>query len=125
MFQLFNMFQLFSRLSVSVILLAALSGCSSTTAAKDFNGLPTADGQPIGHLSTSNVAVHLLFGKTPIWGNASLEKTVSDFTAAAKSHNASQVNIVQSSQRKWWFIFPPFTFFVTPVTSNVAGEALQ
>ena len=102
-----------------------LSGCSSTTVAKDFNGLKTADGTPIAHLSTSNVAIHLLVGKKPLVGDASLEKTVSDFTAAAKSHNASSVRIVQSSKRAWWFIFFPFSLLFTPVTSNVAGEAIQ
>ena len=120
-----KIFSQYKQLSAAVLILSLLSACSSTTVARDFNGLSTTEGQAIGHLSTSNVAVHFLFGKKPIWGDASLEKTVSDFTAAAKAHDASKVNIVQSSQRKWWFLFPPFTFFVTPVTSNVAGEALQ
>lgn len=110
---------------VSVLLLLSFAGCSSTTVAKDFSGLKTTEGQPIAHLSTSNVAVHLLLGKNPVWGNASLEKTVADFTTAAKAENASKVHIVQSSQTKWWFLFFPFTLLVTPVTSNVAGEAVQ
>ncbi len=110
---------------VAVLLLLSFAGCSSTTAAKDFSGLQTTEGQPIAHLSTSNTAVHLMFGKTPIWGDASLEKTVADFTSAAKAHNASKVHIVQSKQTKWWFLFFPFTLLVTPVTSNVAGEAVQ
>lgn len=120
-----KMLSRYRHLSIAALLLALCSACTSTTVAKDFNGLSTADGQPIGHLSTSNIAVHFLFGIKPIWGNASLEQTVSDFTGAAKSHNASKVNIVQSSQQKWWFIFPPISFFVTPVTSNVAGEAIS
>lgn len=103
----------------------ALSGCSSTKVAKDFNGLSSADGQPIAHLSTSNVALHLLIGKKALAGDASLPATVSDFTAAAKAHNASKVRIVQSSSRAWWFIFFPFSLVITPVTSNVAGEALS
>jgi len=107
------------------VALAFLSGCSSTTVARDFNGLSTSEGKPIAHLSTGNLAVHLLFGKTPLWGDASLPKTVSDFTAAAKAQNASEVHIVQSSRRAWWFLFPPFTFILTPVSSNVAGEALS
>ena len=112
-------------LSPLLIVLFVLSGCSSTTVARDFNGLTSPDGQPIAHLSTSNMAVHLLVGKKPLWGDASLEKTVSDFTAAAKANNASKVRIVQSSKRAWWFLFFPFTLLFTPVTSNVAGEAIQ
>ena len=110
---------------ISILVLFAFTGCSSTTVAKDFSGLKTTEGQPMAHLSTSNVAVHLLLGKKPVWGNASLEKTVADFTTAAKAENASKVHIVQSSQTKWWFLFFPFTLLVTPVTSNVAGEAVQ
>lgn len=110
---------------VSVLLLLSFAGCSSTTVAKDFSGLQTTEGQPIAHLSTSNSAIHLMMGKTPVWGDASLEKTMADFTSAAKAHDASKVHVVQSSQRKWWFIFFPFTLLVTPVTSNVAGEAVK
>ncbi len=115
-------FKQWSSLFLAILM---FSGCSTTTVARDFNGLPTSEGKPIGHLSTSNMAVHLMFGKKPVWGNASLEQTVADFTAAAKAENASKVHIVQSSQQKWWFILFPFTLLVTPVTSNVAGEAIQ
>lgn len=118
-------FSKIKHLSAYILLLAVFSGCSSTTVAKDFNGLATTEGQPIAHLSTSNVAVHLLVGKKPVWGNASLEQTVADFTAAAKAEHASKVHIVQSSQTKLWFLFFPFTLLVTPVFSNVAGEAVQ
>ncbi len=108
----------------ALLLLAFVTGCSSTKVAKDWNGLTSPDGQPVGHLSTSNVALHLMLGKSPVWGDASLEKTVADFTAAAKANNASKVRIVQSRQTNWWFVFFPFSLLVTPVTSNVAGEAI-
>ncbi len=107
-----------------VVLVAFLPGCSSTTIAKDFNGLSSPDGTVIGHLSTSNVALHLLMNK-PLKGDASLEQTVADFTAAAKAENATKVRIVQSSQRKLWYLFFPFTLVITPVFSNVAGEAIS
>ncbi len=113
-------FKFFTFLALAVY----AAGCSSTTVARDLNGMTSPDGQPIAHLSTSNTALHLLIGKKPLLGDASLEKTVSDFTAAAKSHNATKVRIVQSSRRNWWFLFFPFTLLFTPVTSNVAGEAI-
>ncbi len=111
------------KLFAVAISLTMLTGCSSTTVAKDWNGVGSPDGQVLGHLSTSNVAIHIL-GKKAVKGDASLEKTVSDFTEAAKGLNASKVRIVQSSQTKWWFVLFPFTVLVTPVTSNVAGEAI-
>lgn len=111
-------------LALCVLFAASLIGCSSTTVAKDFNGLSTPAGTA-DHVSTSNIAIHSLFGMNPLWGNASLEQTVSDFTAAAKNDGAAKVSIAQSSVTKWWFIFPPFSFFLTPVTSNVAGDAVK
>ncbi len=106
------------------LVLAVFSGCSSTTVAKDFNGLGTPAGKAV-HVSTSNMAIHFLMGKKPIAGDASLEKTVADFTAAAKAEGASKVRIVQSSCNKLWFLFFPITLLVTPVLSNVAGDAID
>ncbi len=103
--------------------LAVLSGCSTTTVAKDFNDLSTPSGKAV-HISTSNMALHFLLGKKPIKGDATLEKTVADFTAAAKKEGASKVSICQSSRTNWWFILFPFSLLVTPVTSNVAGDAI-
>jgi hypothetical protein len=116
-----NILKSFSWMIVASII---VSGCSSTKVANDFNGLPTPDGKAISHLSTSNLALHLLVGKKPLAGDASLQKTVADFTAAAKAEGAKEVRIVQSSSRAWWFLFFPFTLVFTPVTSNVAGEAI-
>ena len=99
------------------------TACSTTDVAKNFNGLSTPAGKPIGHLNTSTLALNLLITQ-PLIGDASLEGTVSDFTQAAKNQNASKVNIVQSKSYAWWWIFPPFSFILTPVSGNVAGDAL-
>ena len=115
----------FKKISAVFLALAMLSGCSSTKYAREFNGVSTPDGTPVAHVSTSNVALHLLLGKKPLAGNASLEQTVSDFTNAAQAKGATKVRIVQSSQRNWWFVFFPFSLLFTPVTSNVAGDALK
>ena len=117
-----------SALKPGALLLAIMmmvTGCSSTQYARNWNGLSSPDGKAISHLSTSNVALHLFLGSKPWVGNASLDKTVDDFTAAAKAEGASKVRIDQSSKTNWWFIFFPFTLLVTPVTSNVAGEAIS
>ncbi len=115
----------FLKLNACVLaLMMALTGCSSTKTASNFNGVGTPDGAAV-HQSTSNIALHLLAGKQPLAGDASLEATVNDFTAAAKAHGASKVRIVQSKSTAWWFIFFPFTLLVTPVTSNVAGDLIK
>ena len=112
-------------LTLLLVIAVALTGCSMSSIAKDFNGLPTTNGNAVGHVSTTNIALHFLFGSKPALGDASLEKTVSDFTAKAKAEGASKVRIVQSNKTSLWFIMPPITFFITPVITNVAGDAVS
>lgn len=117
--------KLLSILSLVLCVAFLVSGCSSTGKATNFNDLPSPDGKLIAHLSTTNIAMHALFGSAkPLAGDATLEKTVADFTAAAKAEGASKVRIVQSNKTALWFLFPPITFFVTPVITNVAGDAV-
>lgn len=110
-------------MSIFLSFVLLFSGCSMSSQAQNFNGLTSPDGKPIAHISTSNIALHLL-GSKPLIGDASLERTVSDFTAKAQNMGASKVRIVQSSKFSWWFILFPISLVLTPVTSNVAGEAL-
>jgi len=105
-------------------LIPLMSGCASTKHARDFSGLTTPYGDA-SHLNTSKYALHFLFGTFPLIGDASIEQTVADFTLAAKEDGASQVRIVQSDKMNWWFIFPPISFLITPVSSNVAGDAIR
>lgn len=102
---------------------AVLSGCSMTSQATDFNGLATPDGSAT-HVSTTNVAVHLLFDR-PVVGDASLQQIVADHTAAVKQAGASKVRIVQSNVTTYWWILPPISFVVHPVVSNVASDAIK
>lgn len=110
--------------AVAVVSLMALSlGCSMTGKATEFNGLKDFQGKTVTHLNTTNIAIHLLFSK-PLIGDATLQKTVSDFTLQAKDGGAQQVRIVQSSKRSLWWLLPPITFIVQPVITNVAGDAI-
>ncbi len=105
------------------MILALFAGCSTTTVAKNFSGMDTPAGKAV-HVSTSNIAIHLLMGD-PLAGDASLEKTVADFTAAAKQEGATKVRIVQSNVNKLWWVFFPISLVLTPVFSNVAGDAIK
>lgn len=106
-----------------VVTLTVATGCSMTSTATEFNGLTTPDGA-VTHVSTTNVAVHFLFSE-PVIGDATLHQTVSDHTEAAKAEGAKSVRIVQSSVSTLWYIFPPITFIIHPVISNVASDAIR
>jgi len=98
------------------------TGCSRTHTARDLNGLKTFDGREAAHINTTNYAIDLLF--VPLIGDATLEKTVSDMTFRAKASGASEVRIVQSSYKRLWYIFPPFSLVIHPVIGNAAADAL-
>ena len=109
---------------LTVMLLGAFvlaAGCSMTNKATEFNGVTDLEGDEVVHQSTKNVAIHLLF-KKPLVYDASLQKTVDDFTQVAKENGASRVRIVQSQKSTYWWVLPPFSFVVHPVVTNVAGD---
>ena len=110
-----------SVLGLALVCLVA-SGCTMTSRATNYNGVKDFDGNKVTHVNTTNVAVHLLF-KDPIWGNATLQQTMSDFTKEAKAGGASQVRVVQSDTTTYWWILPPISFIIHPVVGNVAGDS--
>jgi len=105
-----------------VAALCVVSGCSMTSSARDYSGLMIPEGSPKAHVSTTNVAIHVLFSK-PVVGNATLPEVVKDCTAAAKREGATKIRLVQSSVTTYWWILPPFTFVIHPVVANAAGDA--
>ena len=109
-------------LAVLLLAMALMIGCSMSSAARNYNGLTTPDGNAT-HLSTTNIAVHVLFSK-PVWGDATLEETVSCCTMEAKEMGAGKLRIVQSDVSTYWWVLPPISFVIHPVVSNVAGDAI-
>jgi len=113
------------RYAIFLALVAALcvvSGCSMTSMARDYSGLTIPEGSPKAHVSTTNVAIHVLFSK-PVVGDATLPKVVKDCTAAAKREGATKIRLVQSNVTTYWWILPPFSFLIHPVVANAAGDA--
>ncbi len=112
----------YAALFVALGAVALMAGCSTTSTASNFSGLTTPDGGA-KHLSTTNIAVHVL-GAGPVWGDATLEGSVADHTAAAKKGGAGKVRIVQSNVNTYWWLLPPITFIIHPVVTTIAGDAL-
>lgn len=104
-----------------VCLCVIVAGCSMTSKASTFNGVTDFDGDEVVHLNTTSVAVHLLF-KDPLWGDATLDRVVSDLTGAAKAEGAGSVRIVQSDTTTLWWVLPPISFVVHPVIANAAAD---
>ena len=110
----------------SLFLLAVLSltlGCVSTNTGTNLNGMQDNDGNDFVHQETSVIALHWVFGALgPIIEDASFENTVNEFSAAATANGYSKARISSSETTNWWWVFPPFSFVITPITSRVAGD---
>lgn len=106
-----------------LLLTVVLTGCALTSKATNFSGLNSVDGPAPAHINMTKYALHI-FIIFPFLGDATLEKTVAEFTEEAKKLGKSKVRIVQSDQTRLWWIFPPFSLIVTPAWTNVAGDAV-
>jgi len=106
------------------VIVAVAAACTTTRKATNFNGLKTLEGKTATHINLTNYALNLLLFR-PLLGDASLQKTVSDFTLEAKVEGASEVRIVQSRSSMLWYMMIPISLVVTPVITNVAGDAMK
>lgn len=113
----------YSAMMMLVLIMGVGAGCSISSKATDFSGLKGMDGDKLTHINTRNYAVHLFITK-PLWGDATLENTVKSFTDEAKKSGATKVRIVQSDEWTMWYLLPPLTLIFTPVTVDVAGDAI-
>ncbi len=97
-----------------------LAGCVTHTHCTDTSGVPGVLGQPIEYQTSTSYALHGLF-VFPLLGDGSLENAVKAFTAEASEHGAKHVDIAETSKLTLWFIFPPISFFIHPVITEVGG----
>ena len=113
----------YSAMAMLVFVMGVGAGCSISSTATDLRGIKGVDGDKLTHINTRNYAIHLFMTK-PIWGDATLHSTVQSFADEAKKAGATKVRIVQSDEWTMWYLLPPLTLIFTPVTVDVAGDAI-
>ena len=113
----------YSAMTMLVLVMGVAAGCSISSKATDFSGLKGLDGDKVTHINTRNYAIHLFLTK-PLFGDATLQNTVKNFTEEASKTGAKKVRIVQSDEWTLWYLLPPLTLIFTPVTVDVAGDAI-
>ena len=95
----------YSAMTMLVLVMGVAAGCSITDTAGDLRGIKGVDGDKLTHINTRNYAIHLFMTK-PIWGDATLNKTVQSFADEAKKVGATKVRIVQSDESVMWYFRP-------------------
>jgi hypothetical protein len=106
---------------LSLLPLAIPGGCTTNTHCTDWCGVKDIRGETAEYQRTSVYAMHLLFF-IPLLGDASIEHAVKEFTAEASARNAKRLNIEETDTYYYWWVFPPFSFFVQPVVTDVGGQ---
>lgn len=114
-----NFQKLFGLLLVATI--TSLGACNTTATSKKFNGTTTPDGGARVYQLTTNYAIHLGFGYYPVAGNASVEASVDAFTKDARKNGGTKTAITNMDLDTLWYIFPPFSFVITPVITDTYG----
>ena len=104
-----------------IALFRALAACSTTTVGTKFNGIATSDGSPRVFQNTTNYAIHLGMGYYPVLGNGTVEGSINSFTDEARKNGGTKADITNMSANNFWYIFPPFTFLITPVVTDTYG----
>jgi hypothetical protein len=113
----------YSAMMMLALVMGVAAGCSISSTASDLRGIKGVDGDKLTHINTRNYAIHLFMTK-PLWGDASLNATVQSFADEAKKVGATKVRIVQSDENTMWYLIPILGFIFTPISTNVAGDAL-
>ncbi|HMY66480.1 MAG TPA: hypothetical protein PL163_07510 [Leptospiraceae bacterium] len=83
--------------------------------------MSTPSGKIRHYQTTTNFGLHIL-GLYPVWGNASLNGTVNQFTQNALKERANSVNIIQKDMTRLYLLLPPLTLIFMPVVTEVFGE---
>ena len=106
-------------------LIAAVSvtttGCAFHSTAKDWNGLVGTDGKPKYYRSTTKFGINL-FTFVPLVGNTDMPEMVDELTESIADDQGNEVRIVQGGADSYAYIFPPFTWFITPIKYEIAAE---
>ena len=104
----------------ALLALAPLGGCTTHSHCTAWSGVLDIRGVPAEYQQTTAYAIHALF-VFPILGDASIEKAVREFSAEASARNAKRMTIEQTDKSYYWWIFPPISFFIQPVVTEVGG----
>lgn len=100
---------------------AVLSSCAFHTTATQWHGLVGVDGKPIFVKGTTNVGINLLI-LLPLFGNVTIDTMLEETAGEIAKSGSNGIRVIQTNAEVYWYGFPPFTWIVTPVVTNVAIE---
>jgi hypothetical protein len=115
------MFRRRSRVLSVALVLAMTTACSFHSVATHWNGRIGHDGHPVYVRQVTNVGVNLAI-IVPLFGNITIDDMIDESTFAIADKGSDHVRVIESSSENYWHGFPPFTWFLTPVITEVTVE---
>lgn len=103
------------------LVIITIPGCHSSTEVSRFHGLQAPGEIPKSYQKTTTWAVHFLFGWKPVIGNADMKGPIENFYLDAKKSQSGKAIITHTDFTTLWWVFPPFSFLLTPVFKDVYG----
>ncbi len=103
------------------VLSSLLSGCAFHSTATEWHGRVGLRGEPVHVKSTTSVGVNL-FIVFRLVGGTNVDGMIDELTEAIAEEGGDRVRIIQTSTENYWYGFPPFTWILTPVITNVAAD---
>ena len=110
-----------STLLPTLFLASLLSGCAFHSSATHWNGRVDPDGRPV-HVKTTTVVGFNLLVLIRLIGGTNTDGMIDELTAEIAAEGGDGVRIIQTTSENYWYGFPPFTWILTPVISNVAAD---
>ena len=98
-----------------------LPSCVLHEHSSEHSGIPGVRGEPIEYQVTTTVGLQGLF-LFDLWGDASVEASVKEFSAEASARGATRADIQRVNTTVLWYVLPPISFLIHPVVTDVQGS---
>ncbi len=108
-------------LALALCLTALLPGCAFHSTADRWNDRVGLNGNPVYVKSTTSVGLNL-FVFLRVIGATTTATLIDEMTEEIAEENGDRVRVIQSSTENYWYGFPPFTWILTPVVTNVVAD---
>lgn len=107
--------------SLVVTFALTITGCTTTTTARNWNNRVGPNGKPVYVKSHTTVGLNVAIF-IPVLGATTLTKQIDRLTRDIAAENGNEVRMIETSTENYWYGYPPFTWVLTPVITTVTAD---
>lgn len=108
-----------------LVMMFSLARCTTVDRGWNTNGLATPGGRPRTFQATTTFAIHLGCGYVPLWGDASIEGSIAQYTGKAREVGAVRYEITNVEAENYCMGILGLTILpiiITPMKTTVYGH---